>query len=296
MFSDKSLSRRVFLGATCAACAAEPESIIDIHQHTVYGQRDGEQLVLHQRAMGVKRTVLLPVGTRPGLSPGAGGNQSALDLARKYPAEFLFFANAAPDNPQAPREIEKFLQAGALGIGEQKFAFECDSAPMQAIYAIAQDHQIPVLLHFQHGAFNLGIERFHKMVEKFPKVKFIGHAQTWWGNIDRKHDQSVMYPKGPVTPGGITDRLLSDYPSVYADSSADSGLNALLRDEDHARAFLDRHQDKLMFGSDCSDSVGSGRACSGSQCIAALKRLAPSGDAAQKIFRRNAVRILKIES
>jgi predicted TIM-barrel fold metal-dependent hydrolase len=132
------------------------------------------------------------------------------------------------------------------------------------------------------------------MAEKFPQAKFIGHAQTWWGNIDRKHDQKVMYPKGPVTPGGITDKLLSNYANVYADTSAGSGLNALLRDEGHARAFLDRHQDKLMFGSDCSDSVGSGSACSGSQCIAALKRLALSGDVAQKIFHRNAMRILKI--
>ena len=72
-------------------------------------------------------------------------------------------------------------------------------------------------------------------------------------------------------------------------------MNALLRDEDHARAFLQRHQDKLMFGSDCSDSVGSGPDCSGSQCIGALKRLAPSGAAAEKIMWRNAVRILNIQ-
>jgi predicted TIM-barrel fold metal-dependent hydrolase len=140
----------------------------------------------------------------------------------------------------------------------------------------------------------MGIERFYKMVERYPEAKFIGHAQTWWGNIDRNHDQKVMYPKGPVTPGGIADRLLTDYPNVYADLSAGSGLNALLRDESHARAFLDRHQDKLMFGSDCSDSVGTGDRCSGSQCIAALKRLAPSDGVAQKIYYRNALRILKI--
>src|SRR6266567_2101684 len=295
------LSRRAFLGSGVLPCvsacwAAEPEYIVDIHQHTVYGQRDGEQLVLHQRAMGVKRTVLLPVGTRPGLAPGAGGNQSAVDLTRKYPQEFVFFANAVPDDPNARREIEKFLKAGAIGIGEQKYAFECDSAPMQNIFAIAQEHRIPVLLHFPHGAFNMGIERFHKMVEKFPQAKFIGHAQTWWGNIDRNHDQNAMYPKGPVTPGGITDRLLSDYPNVFADSSAGSGLNALLRDEEHARAFLARHQDKLMFGSDCSDSVGTGPACSGSQCIAALKRLAPSKDILQNIFCANATRILKLKT
>ncbi len=286
------ISRRAFLGAACACTAAEHGYMIDIHQHTVYGERDGEKLVVHQRAMGVSKTVLLPVGTRPGLTPGAGGNQSAVDLARKYPREFVFFANAVPEDPNAEREIAKYLKAGALGIGEQKYSLECDSRPMQRIFAIAQEHQIPVLLHFQHGAFNMGIERFHKMVEKYPKAKFIGHAQTWWGNIDRNHDQKVMYPKGRVTPGGITDRLLSDYKNVFADSSAGSGLNALLRDEDHARDFLARHQDKIMFGSDCSDSAGAGQPCSGSQCIATLKRLAPSDYALQKMQHRNAARIV----
>src|SRR5258707_1090225 len=251
---------------------------------------------MHQRAMGVSKAVLLPVGTRPGLTPGAGGNQSAVDLARKYPREFVFFANAVPEDPNAEREIAKHLKAGALGIGEQKYSLECDSRPMQKIFEIAQDRQIPVLLHFQHGAFNTGIERFHKMVEKYPKAKFIGHAQTWWGNIDRNHQQPVMYPKGKVTPGGITDRLLSDYDNVYADMSAGSGLNALLRDEDHARAFLTRHRDKLMFGSDCSDSVGTGPGCSGSQCIAALKRLAASQDIRQSILCGNAIRILKLKA
>jgi uncharacterized protein len=289
-------SRRTFLALTCSAWAAGPDTIIDIHQHTVYGPRDAEQLVRHQRAMGVRQSVLLPVGTRPGLTPGAGGNQSAVDLARKYPGEFVFFANAVPGTPGARAEIEKFIKAGALGIGEQKYPVECDSEAMQEIFRIAQDHQIPVLMHFQHGAFNTGIERLHRMVEKYPKAKFIGHAQTWWGNIDRNHNQTVMYPKGPVTPGGITDRLLSDYPNVYADLSAGSGLNALLRDEEHARAFLGRHQDKLMFGSDCSDSVGAGEGCSGSQCIAALKRLAPSAAVLEKIYHRNATRILQIPS
>ena len=55
---------------------------------------------------------------------------------------------------------------------------------------------------------------------------------------------------------------------MYGDLSAGSGLNALLRDEDHAREFLKRHQNKLMYGSDCNDSEGEGtgaRARSSSQ-------------------------------
>jgi predicted TIM-barrel fold metal-dependent hydrolase len=104
-----------------------------------------------------------------------------------------------------------------------------------------------------------------------------------------------MYPKGKVTPGGITDRLLSDYANVYADLSAGSGLNALQRDEDHARAFLSRHRNKLMFGSDCSDSVGAGPACSGSQCIAVVRRLAASADLERDILYNNAFRLLKLK-
>ena len=43
---------------------------------------------------------------------------------------------------------------------------------------------------------------------------------------------------------------------MYGDLSAGSGLNALTRDEDFTRDFLTRHQDKLLYGSDCSDHRG----------------------------------------
>jgi len=40
--------------------------------------------------------------------------------------------------------------------------------------------------------------------------------------------------------------------------SADSCNNALYRDPDFMRGFLDRHQDKLIFGSDCPCADGHG--------------------------------------
>ena len=89
---------------------------------------------------------------------------------------------------------------------------------------------MPVLMHWQFGMYNHGFDRFFRVLEKFPDVNFVGHAQTWWGNIDQNHmDQAVMYPKGPVTRGGLTDRYLSDYANMYGDLSAGSGLNALTR-------------------------------------------------------------------
>jgi predicted TIM-barrel fold metal-dependent hydrolase len=285
----------VFL-ASAAGLARASEAVIDIHQHTNYAGRTDGELIAHQRAMGVTRTVLLPAGSKYGLAAGAGGNDSVVALAKRNPASFVFFANELPDIPGAGHVLEKYLKAGAIGIGEQKFAVDCDSPAIHMVAEVAEEFGVPVLLHFQHAAYNMGIERFHKVVEKHARVFFIGHAQTWWGNIDRNHQQAEMYPKTKVTPGGITDRLLLDYPNVYGDLSANSGLNALLRDEDHAREFLTRHQDKLMYGSDCDDHVGEGAACSGAKCLAAIRRLAPNGETTGKILHANAERVLKIRA
>jgi predicted TIM-barrel fold metal-dependent hydrolase len=299
------MTRRELLQSAPAAVAAGSasaqntppgERIIDIHQHTNYSGRSNDDLVAHQRKLGVTTTVLLPAGSKYGLAAQAGGNETVVALARQYPKEYVYFANELPDIPEAAEVIRKFLKLGAIGIGEQKFKVDADSAHVEKIADLAKEFRVPVLLHFQHGEYNLGIERFHRILEKYPTVNFIGHAQTWWGNIDQKHDQTVMYPKTRVTPGGLTDRYLASYPNMFGDLSAGSGLNALLRDEEHARAFIERHQNKLLFGSDCNDSVGEGPKCSGSQCIAAIRRLSPNAAVARKLLHDNAVRVLKIRA
>ena len=270
------------------------EPIIDIHQHTNYSGRSDAELTAHQRTMGISQTVLLPAGSKYGLAVGAGGNDTVVALARQYPKDFVFFANELPDIPQTRAVLEKYLNMGAKGIGEQKFPIEADSAPIDLVAEIAHYYDVPVLLHFEFGTYNLGFERFHKVLQRFPQVNFIGHAQTWWGNIDKNLDPREMYPKTPLTPGGLTDRWLSDYHNMYGDMSAGSGLNALLRDEEHARGFLKRHQDKLLYGSDCNDRDGQGAKCSGSQQIAAIRRLAPDAQATRKILYGNAARLLKM--
>ncbi len=292
------MTRRVFLAASSASLvlSAPPasETIIDIHQHTNYSGRSDEELVKHQREMGVSRTVLLPAGSKYGLAADAGGNDSVVKLAREHPMEFVYFANELPDIPETRSVLQKYLKSGAIGIGEQKFPVEADSKSIDSIADIAQEFGVPVLLHFEHGHYNLGFERFHKVVERHPRVKFIGHAQTWWANIDKSPEATDMYPKGKVAAGGITDRLLTDYSNVFGDLSAGSGLNSMLRDEDHARGFLDRHQDKLLFGSDCNDRQANGDKCLGGKIIVAIRRLAPNESAKQKIFSRNASQLLKM--
>lgn len=315
----KHLSRRDFMALSLAGSAAaisvaigadevpSPEPIIDIHQHTNYRARTAAQLQAHQRQMGVTQTILLPAGsdvkrqsTGDGIhnglgGVGAGGNETALAMSRQYPKEFYFGANEVTDLPGARAELAKYLDMGGVIIGEQKFDVECDSTESQLLYSLAADYGVPILMHFQHGTYNRGFERLGKMLEKYPKTVFIGHAQTWWANIDKNHpDQKMLYPKGPVTPGGLTDRYLADYPNIFADMSAGSGLNALTRDEDHSRGFLDRHQEKILYGSDCDDRVGTGAACQGSQTIAAIRKLVPNKAAERKILYENSKKLFKL--
>jgi len=281
--------------------------IIDIHQHTHYHGRSDQELIAHQRKVGVSKTILLPAGskvklasTNDGYSNGLGcqctGNEAAYALVQQYPEELACFACEVPDSPDARKTIEKYLNLGAVGVGELKYNLETDSKPMRLMYDIARDYDVPVLMHFQHGLFySLDEGRMRNMLEAYPTVNFIGHAQTWWGNIDKNHNQEIRHPKGKVAVGGITDRLLTDYPNIYADHSAGSGLTALLRDEEHASGFLQRHQDQLLFGTDCADAVGFGEACQGSQTLAALRRLAPSKDILHKILYLNAVKLFNFD-
>jgi predicted TIM-barrel fold metal-dependent hydrolase len=282
------------------------DPIIDVHQHVGYSGRSDEVLLAHQRAMGVTKTILLPAGrpvnsasTHYGLSNGLQaqclGNEACYRFGKAHPWHYLFAACEVPDLPDAAAEIEKYLKLGGVAIAELKFGVECDSPGMQRLYQVAADYRVPVLMHWQHKMYNYGFERFHTMLEKYPKTTFIGHAQTWWANIDKNHiDETVLYPKGKVNPGGLTDRYLSNYPNMYGDLSAGSGLNAFTRDEDHARGFIERHQDKLMFGSDCNDLDGQGSKCSGAGMIAAVRRLSSSKDVERKLLYRNAKRVYRI--
>jgi len=324
------LSRREFLLRSSSAViagslaqAAETSSLplVDIHQHTNYGggrdkvtyapvlprpRQDGD-LVGHQRALGATQTILLPSG-RPvtrasthqgranGLDSTCTGNDDCLAVAKRHPGEFVFGANEVSDLEDAPAVIEKYLKLGAVAIGEQKFGVECDSPAMQRLYELAAAYNVPILMHWQTGSYNHGFDRFHRMLAKYPRTNFIGHAQTWWANIDAANvdDPRKLYPTGKVTPGGLTDKYLRDYPNMYGDLSAGSGLGAFARDPEHGAAFLDRHQDKLMYGSDCNDASAIAARCSGLRQLEQIRRLVTNKAAERKILHGNAKRLFRL--
>ena len=68
----------------------------------------------------------------------------------------------------------------------------------------------------------------------------------------------------------------------------------MTRDEDHARAFLIKHQDKLLYGSDCDDYAGHGPACQGAGTIEAIRKLSESKAIERKILYNNAKKMFRL--
>jgi len=154
------------------------------------------------------------------------------------------------------------------------------------------------------------VQELRGHAQGYPKTRFIGHADAFWANISAGYANDVAYPTGPVQRGGVTDKLLSDYPNLYGDLSANSGNNALYRDPEFTPGFLTRHQDKLMFGSDCSCADGNGGGVSqannpgasrlAGKCVARETLTVLQKSASPAVFRKlaweNAHKLLRLKA
>ena len=135
-----------------------------------------------------------------------------------------------------------------------------------------------------------GLPGLEKALREHPQTTFIGHGPGWWASIagDITKADLAGYPEGKVAPGGAIDRLMDAYPNLYGDLSAGSGAGALKRDPEFAKAFLARRADRLMFGTDY---------LAPKQPVPqfdVLKELDPPAEVAAKVFRGNAIRVLKL--
>lgn len=248
-----------------------------------------------------KSVVLAPVGAQSQLQ----------EKMQKHPGRLFLFTSTNVAQPDMIQVLTNSLKAGAIGIGELKSRVAADGPEMRRVYELAAERGVPVLIHFQDfpqfdgdGTYNAGIGRFPAILKAYPKTIFIGHGDSFWANISAEVPEGVSYPTGRVKSGGLTDRMLSDFPNLYGDLSANSGRNALGRDPEFAAAFLARHAGKLMFGSDCSctDGAGAGQRsqqplikgrCVARETLTALKQLA-SAERFRRIAWDNGRRLLKI--
>src|SRR5437868_631249 len=77
----------------------------------------------------------------------------------------------------------------------------------------------------------------------------------FWREVSGDASVREMYPHDPVQPGGRLPGLLDQFPNLWCDLSAPSGLNAMSRDPNHARRFIETYQDRVLFGRDYWDDA-----------------------------------------
>lgn len=301
------IDRRQFLLAAAAApvaLAAPVEDlwggpVIDIHAHA---RNDPNGNAAHCDGAGISHAILL---TRADRLDDAKAAQAA------HPGRFYISASTRLTDANAAADLTKAVKAGAIAFGELKDPVQADGPELQRLYALAAELDVPILVHFQEypnspeGVFFAnGIKNMPKMLEKFPKTKFVLHANSTWGNISAVNDAAGDYPTGKITPGGLTEKMLADYANVYADLSANSGNNALSRDPEFTGGFLERHQDKLLYGSDCPCRDGKGTGITGTrlpgkclsrETLGILKKQA-SPAVFRKITWENTHRVYKIKA
>lgn len=280
--------------------------VIDCHHHL---RPNLDANIAHLNGSGVSHALVL---TR------ANNADSYKALKEKYPDRIVaWFVSTDITQPDAGRVLAEGVKNGARGFGEIKNHVEAAGPELQKLYALAGDLGVPILVHFQEvphtpteGVFSTGFKNFEQMLKKYPKTKFIGHADAFWANVSADYDNEAAYPSGKIKRGGVTDKLLSDYENLYGDLAANSGNNALSRDPEFTADFLKRHQNKLIFGSDCSCSDGKGGGTSqannpaasrlAGKCVAretlAVLTKSASPEAFRKLTWENAHRIYGLKS
>ncbi len=258
--------------------------IIDTHQHVFWHGRDDRGLVADMDEHGIDLAWLLSWEVPPFEDNGtyhavlnpiharvdgthAGIPLSDLLLVRdRYPKRFEVGYCPHPAIGHAPKLFEAAVKIHGVRIcGEWKFRMLFDDPRCLELFRVAGRLGCPVVLHLDvpylsdkegkpayfKNWYGGTIDNLERALQACPETIFIGHAPGFWREISGDADKDArVYPKGRVKKGGRLMPLFERYPNLYADLSAGSGLAALRRDSRHARIFLERFADRLLFGRD----------------------------------------------
>jgi hypothetical protein len=233
--------------------------LLDIHTHIVpFAEASGytrsvtpEQLVSQMDRWGVSQAVVLPLESPESDSEYAPTAQ-AFELCARFPDRLIPFVGVDPRTQKALTKIRHYHARGARGFGEHKCGLAMDDPLSMKVYDLCGELALPVLFHMDPTLDwdEAGLPRLQRVLRAFPDTVFIGHGPNWWSAIAADDSREGGYPEGPVKPGGALDRMLGEFPNLYADISAGSGHNALTRDPRFTEGFLERHWGKLLFGTD----------------------------------------------
>ena len=251
---------------------------IDAHLHTVKRKglpRDAagnnfatpDELLAMMDRTGVDKGILLP-SVSPECSFQRVSNEEILDVVADHPDRFFAFCNVDPrSGSNAPDadlsfHLNYYKRCGCLGVGEVTANLDIGDPLVRNLFHHCEACAMPLLFHLaphRYGCYGLidaiGLPGLEAALRAYPKLTFIGHSQPFWAEIsgDVTRENRNTYPPGPVVPGGVVPRLMETYPNLVCGWDAGSGYNALVRDPAFGWAFMERFNDRILFGTDICD-------------------------------------------
>jgi predicted TIM-barrel fold metal-dependent hydrolase len=250
---------------------------IDSHLHTVLHKglpRTGggnfatpAELIAMMDRSGVDKGILLPsTGVECGFQRVT--NEEILEVVSQHSDRFYAFCNIDPrSGTNAPDadlsyHLKYYQSRGCLGVGEVTANLDFGDPLVQNLFRHCERCEMPVIFHVAPQRYHcyglidaVGLPGLEASLQAFPKLIFIGHSQPFWAEISGgvTLDNRNTYPQGPVVRGGTVPRLMETYPNLYCGWDAGSGYNALTRDPAFGWAFMERFNDRILFGTDICD-------------------------------------------
>lgn len=282
--------------------------LIDAHNHPNWHGFDARRILENMDQHGIDQMWLLtweapeheydPV-YHAVLPPGGSGIplDDVLAVTREAPDRFVPGYIPHPKRPDAIDRLKAAVEIHGIRLaGELKVRLQFDDPDGLRLYDFCGSARLPVTVHLDypidHGKgayprpnwwYGGSIEALERSLAACRGTIFVGHGPGFWAHIsaDGQHDK-VVYPDGPIVPGGRVPEMLRIYPNLWGDLSAGSALRALQRDAVHARQFIMEFQDRVMFARDYFDS----------RLMDLLVGLDLPGDVFDKVKSGNAQRLL----
>lgn len=202
------------------------------------------ELVKRMDEEGIDRAVVLLLHS-PESSIEPVNTREVLKFCKKYSNRLIQFCNPDPRLYMGFERslafiLEKYKGEGCKGVGEVTANIYFDDVRALNLFRICEELEMPLIFHIgpSEGGFyglvdEFGLPRLEKCLNMFPNLVFIGHSQPFWTEIsgDLKPEDRNGYPTGRVVLGGRVVDLFRKCPNLYGDLSANSGYDAISRDQ-----------------------------------------------------------------
>ena len=296
--------------------------IIDIHTHVADIRTPAmmdrapvtfENLIARLDEEGIDKAVLLPLGNTAESTPlpfifsEYPDVVSLLREGARHPNRLILFGCFDPrmGGNKADTDfswiLDRFIEMGCVGIGEVTPNLQADDPRVVNMFRQCGKKNLPLIIHGNAvgaGSYGLtdipGSPHLARLLAAAPEATVIGHGPGFWAEIGGglTLEQKALYPQGTYSDEGSLWRLLRTYPNLYADISANSGRNAIARNEEAGIRFLNEFQDKVLFGSDVCFGDAQGRM----PHLAILRGMLAKGQISRTVFDKitvgNALKVM----